>query len=105
MGGQRPAPGQCPVTNETASGWQQVNFSAPINVTANTTYIASYHTTSGRYSVTRPYFTSPYANGALVALANGASGGNGVYTYNASNIFPTSNYQATNYWVDPIFHD
>ncbi|MFC7649850.1 DUF4082 domain-containing protein [Streptosporangium lutulentum] len=94
-----------PFTNETASGWQQVNFPAPVAITANTTYIASYHTTSGRYSVTRPYFTSQYANGDLVALADGASGGNGVYTYNANNIFPMSSYQATNYWVDPIFHD
>ena len=31
-------------TNETASGWQQVNFSNPVPITAGTTYIASYHT-------------------------------------------------------------
>ncbi|MEU8381264.1 DUF4082 domain-containing protein [Streptosporangium sp. NPDC048865] len=91
-------------TDETATGWQQVNFSQPVNVTGGTTYVASYHTTSGYYSITRPYFTSPYVNGPLTALANGAEGGNGVYTYNANNIFPTSSYQATNYWVDPIFH-
>ncbi|WP_231510171.1 N,N-dimethylformamidase beta subunit family domain-containing protein, partial [Streptosporangium roseum] len=35
-----------PFTNETASGWQQVDFSTPVNIAANTTYIASYHTTS-----------------------------------------------------------
>ena len=28
-------------TNETASGWQQVNFATPVNITAGTTYIAS----------------------------------------------------------------
>ncbi|WP_329083733.1 DUF4082 domain-containing protein [Streptosporangium sp. NBC_01469] len=93
-----------PFTNETATGWQQVNFSQPVNVTGGTTYVASYHTTSGNYSMDRPYFTSQYVNGALTALADGAAGGNGVYTYNASNIFPTTSYQATNYWVDPIFH-
>ncbi|MBB2911620.1 hypothetical protein FHS43_002893 [Streptosporangium becharense] len=92
-------------TNETASGWQQVNFPAPVNVTANTTYVASYHTTSGYYSVTRPYFTSQYANGSLVALADGVQGVNGVYRYNANNIFPSLGFQATNYWVDPIFHE
>jgi hypothetical protein len=29
-------------TAETASGWQQVNFSSPVAVTANTVYVASY---------------------------------------------------------------
>ncbi|MEU8203442.1 DUF4082 domain-containing protein [Streptosporangium sp. NPDC049046] len=91
-------------SGETATGWQQVNFSQPVNVTGGTTYVASYHTTSGNYSTDRPYFTSQYVNGALTALADGASGGNGVYTYSPSNIFPTSTYQATNYWVDLIFH-
>ena len=90
-------------TGETASGWQKVNLSAPVAIAANTTYIASYHTTSGRYSVTRPYFTSPYNNGPLTALADGASGGNGVYTYGATSTFPTSSTQSTNYWVDVVF--
>ena len=37
-------------SNETASGWQQVNFSNPVAITAGTTYVASYHT-NGDYSV------------------------------------------------------
>ncbi|MFF5109281.1 ice-binding family protein [Streptosporangium sp. NPDC000509] len=90
-------------TNETASGWQQVNFPAPVNIAANTTYIASYHSTSGFYSVTRPYFTTQYANTPLLALANGAEGGNGVYKYGATNSFPTDAYLASNYWVDVVF--
>ncbi|MFD8531156.1 DUF4082 domain-containing protein [Streptosporangium canum] len=90
-------------TNETASGWQQVNFPEPVNVTAGTTYVASYHTTSGFYSVTRPYFTTQYTNGPLTALANGAQGGNGVYKYGTTNAFPTQTYQASNYWVDVVF--
>ncbi|MFC7649843.1 DUF4082 domain-containing protein [Streptosporangium lutulentum] len=91
-----------PFTNETASGWQQVNFSTPVAVTANTTYVASYHTTSGRYSVTRPYFNAQYTNEPLFALANGTEGGNGVYNYSAVNTFPTNSFQATNYWVDVV---
>ena len=35
--------------NETASGWQQVTLGSPVAVTANTTYIASYHTVTGQY--------------------------------------------------------
>ena len=30
-------------TNETASGWQQVNFSTPVVVQANTEYVVSYY--------------------------------------------------------------
>ena len=33
-----------------ASGWQQVNFSTPVTITANTTYIASYLAPKGHYS-------------------------------------------------------
>ncbi len=90
-------------SNETASGWQQVIFSTPVVTTANTTYVASYHTTSGYYSTTRPYFTTAHTNGSLTALANGTDGSNGVYTYGASSTFPTSTYLATNYWVDVLF--
>ncbi|WP_037938184.1 DUF4082 domain-containing protein, partial [Streptosporangium roseum] len=63
----------------------------------------SYHTTSGYYSVTRPYFTTQYTNGPLTALANGAGGGNGVYKYGPTNSFPTDTYKASNYWVDVVF--
>ncbi len=35
-------------SNETASGWQQVNFSSPVSITAGATYIASYETTCRR---------------------------------------------------------
>ena len=90
-------------TGETASGWQQATFNLPVAVTANTTYIASYHTPSGYYSTTRPYFTSAHTNGPLTALADGTDGGNGVYAYNTVNTFPTNTYQSTNYWVDPVF--
>src|SRR5206468_7863656 len=39
-------------TNETASGWQQVNLSTPVAITANTNYVASYYTTNGHFAVT-----------------------------------------------------
>jgi hypothetical protein len=37
-------------TNETASGWQQVDFASPVPVQAGQTYVASYHTPTGFYS-------------------------------------------------------
>ncbi|GAA4584415.1 hypothetical protein GCM10023194_24320 [Planotetraspora phitsanulokensis] len=90
-------------SNETASGWQQVNFANPVTINPDTTYVASYHTPTGNYSITRPYFTTKHTNGPLTALANGPSGGNGVFTYSATNAFPTSGFRATNYWVDVVF--
>lgn len=68
-------------TGETASGWQQVNFSTPVAVTANTTYVASYHTNTGHYSVDENYFSAGTDKAPLHALPNGSSGGNGVYRY------------------------
>jgi Domain of unknown function (DUF4082)/Purple acid Phosphatase, N-terminal domain len=91
-------------TNETASGWQQVNFSIPVAVTANTVYIASYHTSVGYYSGDANYFaTSGVSNSPLYAPANGVDGANGVYIYGATSAFPSKSYQSTNYWVDVMF--
>ena len=54
-------------SGETASGWQEVQFATPVAITANTTYVASYYTPSGFYSVTRPYFTSQVSSPPLRA--------------------------------------
>src|SRR5262245_9427143 len=37
-------------TNETASGWQQLTLATPVPITANATYVASYHTTGGYFA-------------------------------------------------------
>jgi hypothetical protein len=91
-------------TNETASGWQEVNFATPVSITANTVYVASYHTNVGFYSKNENYFTNSGVNNPpLYAFRNGESGSNGIYRYSANPIFPTSSYQSSNYWVDVIF--
>lgn len=89
-------------TNETASGWQSVNFATPVEVTAGTTYVVSYHS-QGFYSANGNYFTSTVTNGPLSAPSSAASGGNGVYAYGTASAFPTSSYNASNYWVDVLF--
>ena len=81
-------------TNETASGWQQATLPNPVPITANTTYVASYHTTVGRYAVSSSYFaTTGVDNPPLHALSTTAGGGNGVYQLRrrpaASRIKPT----------------
>ncbi|MGC9582151.1 UNVERIFIED_CONTAM: DUF4082 domain-containing protein, partial [Salmonella enterica subsp. enterica serovar Typhimurium] len=84
-------------TNETAAGWQTVSFSSPVEIAAQTTYVASDHS-NGHYVSTSNYFTSDHVNGILTATG----GANGVYSYGNQNLFPTSTYASTNYWVDVI---
>jgi hypothetical protein len=89
--------------NETASGWQAVTFATPVAVTADTTYVASYHAPNGHYSVTTSAFNAgPFDNAPLHALANSESR-NGVYVYGGSPAFPTNDWNSANYWVDVLF--
>jgi YVTN family beta-propeller protein len=92
-------------TNETASGWQQVNFSNPVNITAGTSYIASYHMNRGEYSDTPYYFDTlnGTTNGSLAAIGDGL---NGVFAYSPGSVFPTNVApEGDNYWVDVVFND
>ncbi len=89
--------------NETPSGWQQALFASPVPITANTTYLISYHTNVGSYAADGGYFaTAPIDSPPLHAPASPVAGGNGVFAYGESQ-FPTGTFNATNYWVDPVF--
>ncbi len=89
-------------TNETA-GWQQLNFSTPVAIAANTNYVASYHTSSGYNQTVNFFATQPYDDGTLHALQDGADGPNGVFYIGSGTNFPNQGYQASNYWVDVVF--
>ncbi|HVT28291.1 MAG TPA: DUF4082 domain-containing protein, partial [Lacipirellulaceae bacterium] len=90
-------------TNETASGWQQVNFATPVPITAGVTYIASYFAPFGHYSANNNYFdTQGISYGPLHANPTGVGGTNGVYRYGSNSGFPTLTYANTNYWVDVV---
>jgi methionine-rich copper-binding protein CopC len=90
-------------SGETASGWQQVSFTTPVAISANTTYVVSYYAPVGHYSVNNNFFTSGVDNAPLHALANGVDGGNGVYRYGSGGGFPNSSFSSSNYWVDVVF--
>jgi hypothetical protein len=89
--------------NETASGWQQVNFPTPVPIAANTTYVISMHSSAGHYSAVNTGFNQAIVNGPLTGLQNGFDGFNGVYRYSTIPAFPTDNYQSSNYWIDVVF--
>ena len=83
-------------TNESASGWEQANFSTPVAITAGTTYVASYHT-NGDYSVDPNLFATAVTSGPLTAPANA-----GVFAYGSSSLFP-NNSISNSYGVDVVF--
>ena len=89
-------------SGESSSGWQQANFSSPVAVTANTVYVASYHTNTGHYSDDSSFFASGVDNPPLHALADGVSGFDGVFAYGASSSFPNQGWNSSNYWVDVV---
>ncbi|PYQ62580.1 MAG: hypothetical protein DMF58_01390, partial [Acidobacteria bacterium] len=85
-----------------SAGWRQANFSSPVAINQDTTYVAAYHTSAGQFSRTDPYFGSEYLNSPLRALANGFDGPNGTWKYGPP-AFPTDSGDGPNYWVDVVF--
>ncbi len=91
-------------TNETASGWQQVTLSNPVAITANTVYIVSFSTGGGYFGINSTGLSgSGVDNGPLHALANGVSGGNGVYSRGNSS-FPTNSGGGMEFFADLVFN-
>ena len=91
---------QATFTNETAAGWQQVLFAAPVAIQANTVYVVSYHS-NGYFSYDPGFFNVTVSNPPLFAVS-GAQG-NGAYQYGASSVFPTTASGGANFWVDLVF--
>jgi hypothetical protein len=98
---------------ETATGWQSVSFSSPVQIQPGTTYVASYFAPAGHYAATSGYLypqPAPGPNGGgvadsppLHALRNSATTQNGVYAYDTTSTFPNNSFGASNYWVDVSF--
>jgi hypothetical protein len=108
---------QATFANETASGWQTVTFSSPVQIQKDTIYVASYHAPAGHFSASADYFQKTPApgpnggsivdSGPLHAPRNTGTSTttttNGFYAYSATSTFPTNSFGASNYWVDVIY--
>jgi hypothetical protein len=90
-------------TGETGTGWQQVNFATPVAITTGTTYVASYYTASGKYALDSNRFATAVTNGPLTAPSSASSGGNGVFAYGSTSLFPTNSFNSSSYGVDVVF--
>ncbi|GIF05164.1 DUF4082 domain-containing protein [Actinoplanes siamensis] len=88
---------------ETSSGWQTLTFASPVPITANTPYVVSYHTDQGFYSYSGGYFAQAHSSYPLTALADADTRHNGLFKGSATRTFPTSGWNAGNYWVDAVF--
>ena len=81
------------------SGWQTATLATPVALTAGQTYVVSYFAPNGPLLGTAGFFASAVTRGPLTAPA----GNNGRYSYGADGGFPTSTWNATNYFVDVVF--
>ena len=104
MVGRRHAPGarRRSAARPTRAG-RPSTFASPVAVTAGTTYVASYFAPNGPLlDDVASGLDAAVDNPPLHALANSTSA-NGVYAYGAASTFPSSSYNATNYWVDVLY--
>jgi hypothetical protein len=82
--------------------WEQVNFASPVSLAANTTYIAAYHTSNGRYAGDN--LRSDERQDERPIDRNSEFGGGRqwrFYTYSIG--FPNQTWYASNYYVDVSF--
>ncbi len=82
--------------NETGSGWQTLVFFTPVAIAANTTYVVSYSTTVGYYSVTPNQFVGAGVDSPPLHIPAGGA----AYHYGAG--FPNV-AAGHNFWVDVVF--
>jgi hypothetical protein len=93
--------GSVTFTEQTASGWQEARFAAPVTIDVGTVYVASVHMPQGHYAATANLFSGAVTVGPLTALADSESP-NGVYKAGASG-FPDVNNGSPSYWIDVLF--
>ncbi len=92
-------------SGESASGWQAATFAAPVEIDANTTYIVSYHSPTGRFSFSDDTFEwSGIDSPPLEAPVASTLAPNGIYAYGGAGSFPTDPaYLDRSYSVDVLF--
>jgi hypothetical protein len=91
--------GSVTFSGETASGWQEAQFSSPIAIAANTTYVVSYLAPRGAYAINESFAWSSLSASPLQVSGTAP----GVYRYGSSASFPNAAWNGSNYWVDLVF--
>ncbi|MEO5852653.1 MAG: N,N-dimethylformamidase beta subunit family domain-containing protein, partial [Nocardioides sp.] len=89
-------------TNETASGWQTVSFTSPVEVLAGQTTVVSYSAPSGNYAALSNAFWIQGLNSYPLSVAGGF-GTAPAGVYGGLGTFPSQSYQRAHYYVDALF--
>ena len=80
------------------------SFATPVAITANTTYVASYHTNVGGYACDGGYFaTTGVDSPPLHALPSDDERRQRRVQYGGERVPDRARFNATNYWVDVVF--
>ncbi len=87
--------------DETASGWQVAQFTAPIQVIAGQTYTVSYTAPNGGYAMQERYW--PYTTGSSPVTVSPAVGAASAGVYGHAGTFPANAWGESNYFVDVLF--
>ena len=91
------------VFNTQARGWNGVYFATPVDILANTLYVASMYIPAGNIKHTIQGYNVAHVTGPIQGIANGDGGINGIISLAANETFPTVDNNASNYWVDVGF--
>lgn len=89
-------------TQETADGWQSVEFDHPVEATAGTEFIVSYFAPKGHYSVDSQYFAYRGVNAPPLEVGGGSNEAPAGLYWSGGG-YPQSSYERSNYYVDPVF--
>ena len=92
-------------TGESATGWQEATFDTPVAIEADTTYIASYHTTSGNYSIGTSFASAGVDSPPLHALQEVSTGRTASTATAAAACSRRQTFGSSNYLVDVVFMD
>lgn len=87
---------------ETASGWQTTTFVPAVPVTAGTTYVVSYTAPDGHYALESHAFWYRGVTAPPLSVPGGF-GSSGAGVHGAPGRFPTSSWNSSHYFVDPVF--
>lgn len=84
------------------SGWIRTPLNKYIELDSLVRYIVSVHIPSARYRSRINAFLTQQNASFLVAPASGTVNGNGRYVYGVNSNFPSSQYSASYYFVNPV---
>lgn len=91
--------------NYTArKGLNTVLLNNQVNLKANETYVVSFYSPQGYYSVNVNFHASEITKGNLVIPSSNSVSGNGRYKYSSTSTFPTDNWNNTDYYIGPVIY-